>query len=163
MSPPCPGCPPRSPTPWQWPLTGLSDLLLPPRAPCKQQPHHLTWLSRKKLPGGSHHWQKVASPSGRPMGPRPICPFPCRSSPTVLGSSATLFPLPRHTVCTPRGRPAPAGRGALGAARRPSAPVRTWRCRRCGACGPGSASFQIPGSGLPVPHCSASSLPEGFV
>lgn len=103
MSPPCPGCPPRSPTPWQWPLTGLSDLLLPPRAPCKQQPHHLTWLSRKKLPGGSHHWQKVASPSGRPMGPRPICPFPCRSSPTVLGSSATLFPLPRHTVCTPRG------------------------------------------------------------
>ena len=57
----------------------------------------------KKLPGGSHHWQKVTSRSGRPVGPRPVCPFPRRSSPTVLGSSATLFPLPRHTVCAPRG------------------------------------------------------------
>ncbi|CAI9181047.1 unnamed protein product [Rangifer tarandus platyrhynchus] len=36
--------------------------------------------------------------------------------------------------------PRPAGRGALGAARRPSAPVRTWRCKRCGACGPRSAA-----------------------
>ena len=36
-----------------------------------------------------------------------------------------------------------AGQGALGAARRPSAPVRTWRCARCGACGPRSAACAL--------------------
>ena len=63
---------------------------------------------------------------------------------TQLHSSLTLVMLKilqaRRQKYMKRSRPAPAGRGALGAARRPSAPVRTWRCARCGRCGPRSAA-----------------------
>ncbi|XP_043293335.1 zinc finger protein 14 homolog isoform X3 [Cervus canadensis] len=62
------------------------------------------------------------------------------------------------------GRPAPAGRDALGAARRPSAPVRTRRCKPCGACGrgrqPARPARRGPGDCGRVPsgHCAPALL-----